>query len=74
MTQADKSTEGKKTYTDWQSMTCQVNSRRGGNSACFLEEIYCTEVGLPAEQEWKHKCQRYLMQRASLRATIKSRK
>lgn len=75
MIQADKRTEGKKNQnTDWQSMTCQVNSRSGGNSVCFSEEIYCAEVGLPAEQEWRHKCQRYLNQRASLRATINSRK
>lgn len=29
----------------------------GGNSEYFLEEIYCAEVGFPAKQEWKQKCQ-----------------
>lgn len=74
MTQTDKGTEGKKNNnTDRQSVTCQVNSRSVGNSACFLEKIYYAEVELPAEQEWKHECER-LMQRALLRVTIASEK
>lgn len=39
-----------------------------GNSECFLEKIYYSEVDLPAEQEWKHECER-MMQRALLRVT-----
>lgn len=71
MTQTDKGTEGikKNNNTDWQSVTCQVNSRSVGNSACFLEKIYYAEVDLPAEQEWKHECER-LMQRALLGVAI----
>jgi len=49
-----------------------MNSRGRGKQCVLFRD--CAEVGLPAEQEWKHKCQRYLKQRASLRATIKSRK
>lgn len=75
MTQTVEVLRGKKknNNTDWQSVTSQVNSRSVGNSACFLERIYYAEVDLPAEQEWKHECER-LMQRALLRVAIKSEK
>lgn len=73
MTQTEKVSKGKKknSNTDWQSVTGQMNSRSVGNSECFLEKICYAEVDLPAEQEWKHECER-MMQRALLRVTIKS--